>query len=123
MKKTFASIAVAVTAALGSMSPAEAVVIDSNAPPAQATFVATAEPVPTGEEFEHFYFDKVSGATGLPNVAGQQLAARNVGGSVIDNPDVAAQPAAQAPEPAVVFLVALGLVVIIRIRRQQTAAE
>jgi hypothetical protein len=101
------------------MSAAEAIVIDKP-PPAQASFTATAGAPPTKEEFEHFHVDN---AGGVPKVAGQQSAARNAGASVLDNPEVTARPAGEAPEPAVVLLVALGLVVIIRIRRQQTAAE
>jgi hypothetical protein len=123
MKKTFASIAVAITTILASMSAAEAGVIDSNAAPAQATSVAAAERMRADEEFNHFHFDNFSGVAGITNVAVQQLAARDFGETALADPDATARPAGEAPEPGVVLLTALGLVVIIRIRRQQVPAE
>jgi hypothetical protein len=123
MKKTFASIAVAITAIGGAIGAAEAMVIDFNTAPAQAMSAAAAERSDPGEEFDHFRFDNAIGVTGITNVAVQQLATGDTAESALDSPDVVARPAGEAPEPGVVLLVALGLVVIIRIRRQQIPSE
>lgn len=119
MKKTYASIALAITAILGSMSAAGAMVIDSSGSSTQTTFADTAERSRADEEFNHFRFDNSGGVTGTTNPVAPQLETRDIKGSTLVNVDATARPAGEAPEPGVVVLVALGLAAIIRIRRRQ----
>ena len=121
MKKTLASIAVAITAILGPMSAAGAMVIDSSVPSSQTAFAVTAGRSGDYEEFDHFRFDNFGGLTGSTNLVTQQLETRDLKGAVLANVDATAGPAGEAPEPGVVVLVALGLAAIIRIRRRQQA--